>query len=74
MRHIYLLRTLAMSSALLLALGSTGFVSGEDTSNTVESPSVEAVPPPAEASEEAADETTPPAAKSDTEASEAEKE
>ncbi len=72
MRHIHLLRTLVLSSALILALGGTGGASEEDTSDTVWSPSVEAAPP-AEASEAAADETTPPAEESDTEASEAEK-
>ncbi len=73
MRHIHLLRTLALSSALILALGCSGDASEEDTSDMVESPSVEAAPP-AEASEEAADEETPPKKKSDPEASEAEKE
>ncbi len=73
MRYIDLLRTLALSSALILALGCSGDASEEDTSDTVESPSVEAAPP-AEASEEAADEETPPKKKSDPEASEAEME
>ncbi len=73
MRYIDLLRTLALSSALILALGGISGASEEDTSDTDKSPSVEAAPP-AEAPEEAADETSPPAGKSDTEASEAEEE
>ncbi len=73
MRRIDALRTLALSSALILALGGTGGASEEDTSDTGEPPSVEAAPP-AEAPEEAADETSSPAEKPDTEASEAEEE
>ncbi len=73
MRRIDALRTLALSSALILALGGTGGASEEDTSDTGEPPGVEASSP-AEAPEEAADETSPPAEKPDTEASEAEKE
>jgi hypothetical protein len=73
MRRIDALRTLALSSALILALGGTTGASAEDTSDAGESPSVEAAPPD-EASEEAADETSPPAEKPDTEASEAEDE
>ncbi len=73
MRRINALRTLALSSALILALGGTGVASAEDTSDTGEPPSVEASPP-AEAPEEAADETSPPEEKPDTEASEAEEE
>ncbi len=73
MRRIDALRTLALSSALILALGGTGGASAEDTSDTGEPPSVEASPP-AEAPEEAADETSPPAEKPDTEASEEEEE
>ncbi len=73
MRRIDALRTLALSSALMLALGGTGCASEEDTSDTGELPSVEAAPP-AEATEEAADETSPPAEKPDTEASEEEEE
>ncbi len=71
MRRIDALRTLALSSALILALGATGCASEEDTSDTGEPPSVEASPP-AEAPQEAADETSPPAEKP--EASEAEEE
>ncbi len=76
MRRIDALRTLALSSALILALGGTGSASEEDTSDTGEPPSVEASPPAEapEAAEEAADETSPPAEKPDTEASEAEEE
>ncbi len=73
MRRIDLLRTLALSSALILALGGAGCANAEDTSDTGESPSVEAAPP-AEAPAEAADETSPPAAKPDTEDSETEEE
>jgi hypothetical protein len=73
MRRIDALRTLALSSALILALGGTGGASAEDTSETGEPPSVEASPP-ADAPEEAAEESSPPAEKPDTEASEAEEE
>ncbi len=73
MRRIDALRTLALSSALILALGGTGCASEEDTGATGEPPSAEASPL-AEAPEEAADETSPPADKPDTEASEAEEE
>ncbi len=72
MRRIDALRTLALSSALILALGGTGCGSEEDTSDAGEPPSVEAVPPAEE--EEEADETSPPAETPDTEASEAEEE
>jgi hypothetical protein len=65
--------TLALSSALVLALGGTACASEEDTTDTGESPGVEASPPDEE-SEEAADETSPDAEESDTEASEAEEE
>ncbi len=73
MRRIDALRTLALSSALILAVGGTGGASEEDTSDTGEPPSVEAAPT-AEAPEEAADETSPPADEPDTQASEAEEE
>ncbi len=73
MRRIDAFRTLALSSALILALGGTGCASEEDTSDTGEPLSVEASPP-AEAPEEAADETSPSAEKPDTEASEEEEE
>ncbi len=73
MQHIDLLRSLALSSALILALGGISTADDEDTSDAVEPPSVEAAPP-SEAPEAAADETTPPAEKSDTEASEAQEE
>ena len=72
MRRIDALRTLALSSALILALGGTGGASAEDTGDTGEPPSVEASPP-AEAPDETADETSPPAEKPE-EASEAEEE
>ncbi len=71
MRRINALRILALSSALILALGGTGFASEEG--DTGEPPAVEAAGP-AEAPGEAADETSPPADKPDTEASEAEQE
>ena len=70
MRGIDALRTLALSSALILALG--GCACDEDISDT-EPPSLE-VSPPAEAPEEAADETSPPAEDPNTEAAEAEAE
>ncbi len=73
MRRIDALRSLALSSALILALGGTGGASDEDTSDTGEAPGVE-VSSPAETSEEAGDETSPPAETPDTEASEAEEE
>ncbi len=73
MRRIDALRSLALSSALMLALGGTGGANDEDTSDTGEPPGVE-VSTPAETPEEAADETSPPAEKPDTEASEAEEE
>ena len=69
MRRIDALRTLALSSALILALGCPGGASEEDTSYTGEPPSVEVNPP-----EEATDETSSPAEKPDTEASEEEEE
>ena len=73
MRRNDALRTLALSSALILAFGGTGGASEEDTGDTGKPPSVEAAPP-AEAPEEAADETSPPADKPGTEASESEDE
>ena len=73
MRRIDVLRNLALSSALILALGGSAGASDEDTSDTGEPLSVEASPA-AEAPEEAADETKPPAEKPDTEASEADAE
>ncbi len=73
MRRIDALRTLALSSALILALGGTGGACAEETRDPGEPPSVEASPA-AEAPVEAADETSPPADEPDTEASEAEEE
>ncbi len=73
MRRIDALRSLALSSALMLALGGTGGANDEDTSDTGEAPGVE-VSSPAETSEEAGDETSPPAEKPETEASGAEEE
>ena len=54
MRRIDALRTLALSSALILALGGTCGSSEEDASENGDSPSAEAVPA-IEAPEEAAD-------------------
>jgi len=73
MRRIDALRTLALSSALILALGCPGGASEEDTSYTGEPPSVEAAPP-AEAPAESADQTSSSAVEPDTEDSEAEEE
>ncbi len=56
MRRIDTLRTLALISALILAAAGTACAGEEDMGDTGEPPSVEAAPP-AEASEEAADET-----------------
>ena len=70
MRRIDALRTLALSAALILALGGTSCASDEDTGDTGELPGVEAAPP-AEESDEAADEMSPPAEEADTEASDA---
>ncbi len=56
MRRIDALRTLALSSALILAVGGTACASEEDTGDTGEPASVEAAPP-AETPEEAANET-----------------
>ncbi len=78
MRRIVTVRILALSPALILALGGIGCASAEDTSDTSEPLSAETSEeeelPSVDASEEAADETSSPAEKSDTEASEAEEE
>ena len=60
MRRIDALRTLALSSALILALGGTSGASEEDTSDSGEPPGDE-VSTPAETPEEEADETSLPA-------------
>lgn len=73
MRCIDALRILALSSALILALGGTGCASEEDTSDSGEPPGVEGSTP-AETPEEEADETSPPAEKPETEESGAEEE
>ena len=66
MRRIDALRTLALSSALILAVGGTAGASEEDTSDTSEPPSVEAAPP-AEAAEDV-EEAPPVEATEDVEA------
>ena len=74
MRRTDVLRTVALSSALILALGGTGCASEEDAGDTGELLSVEASLP-AEAPEDAAEnEMISPADKPDTEASEEEEE
>ena len=73
MRYIDVLRILALSSALILALGGIGCASEDDSSDMGESSSIEASSS-AEAPEEADEDTSPPAEKPDTEASEAEEE
>jgi hypothetical protein len=72
MRCIDVLRTLALSSALVLALGGIGCASAEESSDTGQSSSEAS--PSADAAEDAADDTSPPAEKPDAEASEAEEE
>ena len=78
MRRIDTLRTLAIGSALILAIGTTACANEEDTSDTGELPNVELptveVSPPADAAEEAADETSPVAESGDEETSEEEDE
>ncbi len=78
MRRIDTLRTLAIGSALILAIGTTACANEEDTSDTGELPNVELpnveVSPPADAPEEAADETSPVAESGDEETSEDEDE
>ena len=78
MRRIVTVRTLALSTALILALGGIGCASAEDTSDTSEPLSVETSEeeelPSVEASGEVADETSSPAENPDTEVSEAEEE
>ncbi len=78
MRRIDTLRTLAIGSALILAIGTTACANEEDTSDTGELPNVELpnveVSPPADAPEEAADETSPVAESGDEGTSEEEDE
>ena len=71
MRRIDVLRTLAMSSALILAISGTACASDEDTGETAEPPGVEAAPP-AEPAEEATEETEAPQEQSEEEAAEEE--
>jgi hypothetical protein len=66
MRRIDALRTLALSSTLILAVGGTAGASEEDTSDTGEPPGVEAAPP-AEAAEDV-EEAPPVEATEDVEA------
>jgi hypothetical protein len=66
MRRIDALRTLALTSALILAVGGTAGASEEDTSDTGEPPGVEAAPP-AEAAEDV-EEAPPVEATEDVEA------
>jgi hypothetical protein len=85
MQRIDVLRTLAMSSALILAISGTACASDEDTGEKGETPGVEAVSPaeaaedveaapPAKAAEEAPEEPDASEEKSEEEASEAEEE
>ena len=78
MWRIVTVRTLALNTALILALGGIGGASAEDTSDTGEPLSVDTSDaeelPSVEASAEAADETNPRAEKPDTETSEVEEE
>jgi len=67
MRYIDI-RTLAISSALIISLGGIVGASEDDSSDTGEAASVEASPP-AETPEDASDDTSPPAEKPDTETS-----
>ena len=73
MKRINALRILALSSAMILALGGTGGANEEETSDTGESSGIE-VATPDETPEEEADETSPPTEKPETEASGAEEE
>jgi len=89
MRSIDVSRTLALSTALMLALGSIGCGSEQNSTATSELPNVEASPAdeaaeetpdeaaeeaPDEATEEAPDEESPPVEEPDTEASDTEEE
>ncbi len=77
MRHIDLLRSLILSTAMIFAFGGAGNASEGDMGETDNPPSVEAAPPaeaPAEAPEEAADETTAPAETPEVEEAEADEE
>ena len=73
MRRINILQTLALGSALVLALGGIGCANEEDSSDANGPSSVEASTT-AEAPEKAADDTSPPSEEPDTEASEEEEE
>jgi hypothetical protein len=73
MRHIDLLRSLILSTAMIFAFGGAGNASEGDMGETDNPPSVEAAPP-VEAPEEAADETTPPAETPELEEAEADEE
>ena len=73
MRQIDLLRTLALSSVLIFALGGAGCTNEKDVGDPAESPSVEAAPT-AEAEDEEAEVKNRSAKKSDTETADAEME
>lgn len=71
MRQLDLLRTLALSSVLIFALGGAGCTNEKDVGDPVEAPSVEATPT-AEAEEEEAEEKNRSAKESGTETADAE--
>ena len=73
MQGVDTLRTLAIGSALILAIGTTACASDEESDEKGKPATVEATTS-TEASEGTADETSPPAEELDTEASEAEEE
>ncbi len=64
MRRVNVLQTLALGSALILALGGIGCANEEDSSDAGEPSSVEASST-AEAPEKAADDTSPPSEEPD---------
>ena len=73
MRRIDTFRTLAIGSALILAIGTTAYASDEESDEKGETATVEATTS-TEVSEDTADETSSSAEKPDAEASEAEEE
>lgn len=73
MRQLDLLRTLALSSVLIFALGGAGCTNEKDVGDPVEAPSVEATPTAeAEAEEAEAEEKNRSAKESGTETADAE--